>query len=328
MTLQSFSTNANRMIMNTLHLLFFALLTLFLSTCDSDVSTFQPDRTFQAVVLDENSQPIRDARVAYLPVLVQPFSSIPSSLTATLDTTVVFTNDTITIRAKALSPGTLSVALLEQQPTPPVSGQSPTDIGVMRISHYYWTIQPDANLSISHVTIDVRYSLPFLHISEPTYVVWLHRDSSGGDWKVLPTAVVGNQLRGTLPPNPFGEVALAALPQDIICFPTPMSFTSTPTAEGIRLNWETTHEYNLAGFQVIRNGELLADYQRESALRSKGLITVIGRPYAFIDATAQPNQTYTYQLRSVSNLGYVENLFPTLTATPMRNADASSLRIS
>jgi hypothetical protein len=116
----------------------------------------------------------------------------------------------------------------------------------------------------------------------------------------FPTSAFGavNQLEyftlGTLNPtdNP--------LPVELV------GFKGEATVLGVVLEWQTASERDNAGFVLMRNGEVIADYREHAALRGAGT-SAVGRRYRFIDERVREGERYVYALRSVDFDGTVHD---------------------
>jgi hypothetical protein len=83
-------------------------------------------------------------------------------------------------------------------------------------------------------------------------------------------------------------------------------FKGEATVLGVMLEWQTASERDNAGFVLMRNGEVIADYREHAALRGAGT-SAVGRRYRFIDERVREGERYVYALRSVDFDGTVHD---------------------
>ncbi len=98
-----------------------------------------------------------------------------------------------------------------------------------------------------------------------------------------------------------------------------LSFTATPTGEGLLLTWETASEVDNLGFDLYRSQsrETRGGRLNETLIPSRSPGGGQGATYAFLDTTALPATTYHYTLESVDISGRRVPYGP-LTATLWR----------
>jgi hypothetical protein len=85
-----------------------------------------------------------------------------------------------------------------------------------------------------------------------------------------------------------------------------VGFKGEATVLGVMLEWQTASERDNAGFMLMRNGEVIADYREHAALRGAGT-SAVGRRYRFIDERVREGERYVYALRSVDFDGTVHD---------------------
>jgi len=85
-----------------------------------------------------------------------------------------------------------------------------------------------------------------------------------------------------------------------------VGFKGEATVLGVVLEWQTASERDNAGFVLMRNGEVIADYREHAALRGAGT-SAVGRRYRFIDERVREGERYVYALRSVDFDGTVHD---------------------
>jgi hypothetical protein len=85
-----------------------------------------------------------------------------------------------------------------------------------------------------------------------------------------------------------------------------IGFKGEATVLGVMLEWQTGSERDNAGFVLVRNGEVIADYREHAALRGAGT-SAVGRRYRFIDERVREGERYVYALRSVDFDGTVHD---------------------
>jgi hypothetical protein len=85
-----------------------------------------------------------------------------------------------------------------------------------------------------------------------------------------------------------------------------VGFKGEATVLGVVLEWQTGSERDNAGFVLVRNGEVIADYREHAALRGAGT-SAVGRRYRFIDERVREGERYVYALRSVDFDGTVHD---------------------
>jgi hypothetical protein len=139
----------------------------------------------------------------------------------------------------------------------------------------------------------------------------------GGNWQSQgPPAVNTSSLPTTFSSNTFSEsvagsstffVSLATenpfddpLPVELI------GFKGEATVLGVMLEWQTASERDNAGFVLMRNGEVIADYREHAALRGAGT-SAVGRRYRFVDERVREGERYVYALRSMDFDGTVHD---------------------
>jgi hypothetical protein len=139
----------------------------------------------------------------------------------------------------------------------------------------------------------------------------------GGNWQSQgPPAVNTSGLPTIFSSNTFSEsvagsstffVSLATenpfddpLPVELV------GFKGEATVLGVVLEWQTASERDNAGFMLMRNGEVIADYREHAALRGAGT-SAVGRRYRFIDERVREGERYVYALRSVDFDGTVHD---------------------
>ena len=83
-----------------------------------------------------------------------------------------------------------------------------------------------------------------------------------------------------------------------------VGFKGEATVLGVMLEWQTASERDNAGFVLVRNGEVIADYREHAALRGAGT-SAVGRRYRFVDERVREGERYVYALRSVDFDGTV-----------------------
>lgn len=109
-------------------------------------------------------------------------------------------------------------------------------------------------------------------------------------WTLLPLALLA--LLGLAGP------AAAESPRNVGL----TSFSAVPTADGIRLTWETATELGTAGFRIARSDG--ADANFLTAIGEDGFVVALGgvtlgATYEAVDETAELGRTYTYELYEV-----------------------------
>jgi hypothetical protein len=85
-----------------------------------------------------------------------------------------------------------------------------------------------------------------------------------------------------------------------------VGFKGEATVLGVVLQWQTASERDNAGFMLVRNGEVIADYREHAALRGAGT-SAVGRRYQFVDERVREGERYVYALRSVDFDGTVHD---------------------
>jgi hypothetical protein len=85
-----------------------------------------------------------------------------------------------------------------------------------------------------------------------------------------------------------------------------VGFKGEATVLGVVLEWQTASERDNAGFMLMRNGEVIADYREHAALRGAGT-SAVGRRYRFVDERVREGERYVYALRSVDFDGTVHD---------------------
>jgi len=85
-----------------------------------------------------------------------------------------------------------------------------------------------------------------------------------------------------------------------------VGFKGEATVLGVMLEWQTGSERDNAGFVLVRNGEVIADYREHAALRGAGT-SAMGRRYQFVDERVREGERYVYALRSLDFDGTVHD---------------------
>jgi len=139
----------------------------------------------------------------------------------------------------------------------------------------------------------------------------------GGNWQSQgPPAVNTSGLPTTFTSNTFTESVAASstffvslATENPFDDPLPVElvgFKGEATVLGVVLEWQTASERDNAGFMLMRNGEVIADYREHAALRGAGT-SAVGRRYRFIDERVREGERYVYALRSVDFDGTVHD---------------------
>jgi len=123
----------------------------------------------------------------------------------------------------------------------------------------------------------------------------------------LPTTFTSNTFTESVAANSIFFVSLGTtnptddpLPVELV------GFKGEATVLGVVLEWQTASERDNAGFMLVRNGEVIADYREHAALRGAGT-SAMGRRYRFIDERVREGERYVYALRSVDFDGTVHD---------------------
>jgi hypothetical protein len=140
----------------------------------------------------------------------------------------------------------------------------------------------------------------------------------GGNWQsrgpsspvntsILPTIFSSDIFSESVDANSTFFVSLATenpfddpLPVELV------GFKGEATVLGVVLEWQTASERDNAGFVLMRNGEVIADYREHAALRGAGT-SAVGRRYRFVDERVREGERYVYALRSVDFDGTVHD---------------------
>lgn len=118
----------------------------------------------------------------------------------------------------------------------------------------------------------------------------IEADTANTTYKVLPSTPFFIDFRGTQGPT---AVELA-------------NFTATEGQGVVRLSWQTTQEFNHAGFNLWRGLTEQGPYDQ----LNKVLITNAGRIYQFVDRNIRVNQTYFYRIVAVDVRGNIQTFGP------------------
>jgi subtilisin family serine protease len=106
------------------------------------------------------------------------------------------------------------------------------------------------------------------------------------------------------------------------------SFTAISDVEGVLLEWETTTEINIRGWQLLRNtspdGPLLLLTPEPLPGRGSGAFGT-PRSYFFVDTTAVPGGTYEYRLAPVSVNGLPLETQPLTAQVTFTPSDTTNL---
>jgi hypothetical protein len=106
---------------------------------------------------------------------------------------------------------------------------------------------------------------------------------------------------------------------DVICTPTVIdlsSFTATPKAGKVLLQWNTESEADNAGFNLYRSAAADGEYLKinDSLITAKGSSTQ-GASYEFIDKDVQNRRTYYYKLEDI-DLNGISTMHGPVSAMP------------
>jgi len=94
------------------------------------------------------------------------------------------------------------------------------------------------------------------------------------------------------------------------------SFTATPKAGKVILQWNTESEIDNAGFNLYRSESADGDYAKiNDALISAEGFSTQGASYEFIDKNVKNRKTYWYKLEDI-NLSGVSKFHGPIKATP------------
>jgi len=136
---------------------------------------------------------------------------------------------------------------------------------------------------------------------------WQSQGPSSVSTSSLPTTFSSNTFTESVAASSTFFVSLATenpfddpLPVELI------GFKGEATVLGVMLEWQTASERDNAGFMLMRNGEVIADYREHAALRGAGT-SAVGRRYRFIDERVREGERYVYALRSVDFDGTVHD---------------------
>ncbi len=136
---------------------------------------------------------------------------------------------------------------------------------------------------------------------------WESRGPAAVNTSSLPTTFNSNTFSETVAGSSTFFVSLAT--ENFFDDPLPVElvgFKGEATVLGVVLEWQTASERDNAGFVLVRNGEVIADYREHAALRGMGT-SAIGRRYRFIDERVREGERYVYALRSVDFDGTVHD---------------------
>jgi hypothetical protein len=136
---------------------------------------------------------------------------------------------------------------------------------------------------------------------------WQSRGPSSVNTSSLPTTFSSDTFSESVVANSTFFVSLGTtnptddpLPVELV------GFKGEATVLGVVLEWQTASERDNAGFMLVRNGEVIADYREHAALRGAGT-SAMGRRYRFIDERVREGERYVYALRSVDFDGTVHD---------------------
>jgi len=138
-----------------------------------------------------------------------------------------------------------------------------------------------------------------------------------GNWQSQgPSSVSTSSLPTTFSSNTFTESVAASSTffvslgtTNLTDDPLPVElvgFKGEATVLGVVLEWQTGSERDNAGFVLVRNGEVIADYREHAALRGAGT-SAMGRRYQFVDERVREGERYVYALRSLDFDGTVHD---------------------
>ncbi len=136
---------------------------------------------------------------------------------------------------------------------------------------------------------------------------WQSQGPSSVNTSSLPTTFTSNTFSESVAGSSTFFVSLATenpfddpLPVELV------GFKGEATVLGVVLEWQTASERDNAGFVLVRNGEVIADYREHAALRGAGT-SAVGRRYQFVDERVREGERYVYALRSVDFDGTVHD---------------------
>ncbi len=167
----------------------------------------------------------------------------------------------------------------------------------------FWTITNDGlSGMIYNITLDLT---GISGISDFSTLSILKRDGDGQPWADLKNDGFAHSYAN---PNitvtgltGFSDFAVGGgsdnpLPVEIA------EFTVKATSLGAKLNWVTQTETDNLGFIVSRNGNQLASYKQNEALKGQGT-SINAHHYSFTDQSVVEGETYEYALISVDYSG-------------------------
>jgi len=97
------------------------------------------------------------------------------------------------------------------------------------------------------------------------------------------------------------------------------SFTATPQAQSILIEWETISEIDNLGFNLYRATSPTGPRTKlnDSLIPSQGPGSPIGYVYSFVDRRVVPGQTYYYWLEAVDIYGMTASYGPESAFVPL-----------
>ena len=78
------------------------------------------------------------------------------------------------------------------------------------------------------------------------------------------------------------------------------SFSATPQANSVQIDWETATEFDIAGFYLLRSTSEFSDYSAITDLIPAQGSGITGASYAFIDSDVTTGVIYYYRLQAIS----------------------------
>lgn len=109
--------------------------------------------------------------------------------------------------------------------------------------------------------------------------------------------------------NPFARFSLLVILLSVLIFPSfkpamasivLASFSASPQANSVQIDWETATEFDLAGFYLLRSTSEFSGYSAISDLIPAQGSGITGASYSFIDPDVTSGVTYYYKLRAIS----------------------------
>ncbi len=221
-----------------------------------------------------------------------------------------FSQAGVTVQFTTGNSGEIDLAFIRTDATPNIVGSLPS--ATENLASRYWTGKE--SIGNADGTYDITFDISGLSgILNCATLQVLKRDNSSSAWVNVDS--LGGTTDRTGCPNTITVTGLTGFSDFAVGGgsdnPLPVEiaeFTVEATSLGAKLNWVTQTETDNLGFIVSRNGNQLASYKQNEALKGQGT-SINAHHYSFTDQSVVEGETYEYALISVDYSG-LEHRYP------------------